>query len=59
MFVYLTYHMGTGYFLMPLHAIIIMALKLIYFFGMTPFVTNLTKDDVVVALELCMLVFNN
>jgi ABC-type sulfate transport system permease subunit len=59
MFVYLTYHMGTGYFLMPLHSIIIMALKLIFYFGMTPFVTNLTKDDMVVALELCMLVFNH
>ncbi len=51
--------MGTGYFLMPLHSIIIMALKLIFYFGMTPFVTNLTKDDMVVALELCMLVFNH
>jgi ABC-type sulfate transport system permease subunit len=55
MFVYLTNHRGIGYFLMPLHAIIIVALKLNLFSGMAPFVTNLMKDDMVVALELCML----
>jgi hypothetical protein len=44
---------------MPLHAIIIMALKLNSFFGMAPFVGNLMKDDMVMALELCMLAFNN
>jgi hypothetical protein len=59
MFVYLTNHMGIGLFLMPLHAIIIMALKLKNKIGMVAFVTNLMKDDMVVALELCMLTFNN
>jgi hypothetical protein len=42
---YLTNHMGTNYFFMSLHAIIIMPSKLNSFFGMAPFVANLMEDD--------------
>ncbi len=35
-----------------------MALKLNKEYGMTPFMTNLMEDDIVVGLELSMLTFN-
>jgi hypothetical protein len=41
-----------------LHAKIIMALKLNKKYGMTPSMTNLMEDDIVVGLELSMLIFN-
>jgi DNA-binding Xre family transcriptional regulator len=41
-----------------LHAKIIIVLKLKEKYGMTPSMTNLMEDDIVVGLELSMLTFN-
>ncbi len=49
---------GHWLFFDALHAKIIMALKLNKEYGMTPSMTNLMEDDIVVGLELSMLTFN-
>jgi DNA-binding Xre family transcriptional regulator len=49
---------GHWLFFDALHAKIIMALKLKEDYGMTPSMTNLMEDDIVVGLELSMLTFN-
>jgi hypothetical protein len=45
MFVCLNNFKGIGYFLMPLHAIITMALKLFLFFEMAPSMANLMIEE--------------